>query len=383
MKLFLSAGEPSGDLHGANLIRELKKRVPQAEFMGFGGEKMADAGSQLHFRLTDLAVMWFGRAILNYRKFKNLLDQAEDYFRSERPDAVVVIDYPGFHWHLAKRAHQQGIPVYYFMPPQLWAWGGWRVKKVKDRISTVFTAMPFEDEWYRERGVKTEYIGHPYYDEIATQKLDEAFLAEQKNRSRPIIGLLPGSRNQEVKNNFAMQLLTAKRILTGRPDVRILVASFNETQKNAAKELADSMNVPVEFHVSRTPEIIELSTACVAVSGSVGLELLCRTKPTVVLYKLNEISRIIGRSFMTVPYISLVNLLAKQEIFPEYLTSRDRSPEASQHILSWLNDDFKRQLVVKRLEELRSQFAKTGACSRAAEYILNAVGEKIQKRKAA
>ena len=383
MNLFLSAGEPSGDLHGANLIRELKLRLPQATFCGFGGKKMADAGANLHYPLTDLAVMGFGRVLLNYRTFKGLLNRAEEYFKTEKPDAVVVIDYPGFHWHLAKRAHKHGIPVYYFQPPQLWAWAGWRVKKVKDRIDTVFTAMPFEDEWYRSRGVKTEYIGHPYYDEIAAQKLDTTFLAEQRSKPGPIVGLLPGSRNQEVKHNFETQLRTAKRILAARPDVRILVASFNETQAREAKEKAAASGIPVAIHVGRTPEIIELASACVAVSGSVGLELMCRSTPSVVIYKIGELSRIVGRSLMTVPYISLVNLLANREVFPEYLTSRDRSPEAAGHVLDWLNDESKRQLVVKQLDELRKKFAKSGACSRAAESIANAMVKRMEVKKAA
>ncbi|MFO0938427.1 MAG: lipid-A-disaccharide synthase [Gemmataceae bacterium] len=383
MNLFLSAGEPSGDLHGANLIRELKTRIPSASFSGFGGQKMADAGSKLLYPLTDLAVMWFGRAIWNIRTFMGLLDRAEEHFRTKKPDALVVIDFPGFHWHLAKRAHRCGIPVYYFQPPQLWAWGGWRVKKVKDRIDTVFTSLPFEDEWYQARGVKTQYIGHPYFDEIASQKLDETFLAEHRQSPSPIVGILPGSRHQEIRNNFETQLLTAKRILAARPDARIFVASFNDEQARVVKEKAAAANVPVSIHVGRTPEIIELSKACVAVSGSVGLELLCRTTPSVVIYKINEISRLIGRSFMTVPHISLVNLLAKAELFPEYLTSRDRSPEAAGHVLSWLNDSEKRSALVRQLEELRAKYAKTGACGRAADTIANALGQRESLRSAA
>jgi lipid-A-disaccharide synthase len=383
MNLFVSAGEPSGDVHGANLIREIKARASHASVSGFGGPKMAAAGATLHYPLTDLAVMWVGRVLLNIRTFSRLLNEAETYFRSQRPDAVIVIDYPGFHWHLAKRAKKHGIPVYYFQPPQLWAWAGWRVKKVRDRIETVFTAMPFEDDWYRARGVKTEYVGHPYYDEIAAQRLDGAFMTAGRAEPGPVLALLPGSRDQEVKNNFATQLATAKRVLAARPDARVLVAAFNESQAAVTRSMATSAGVPVAVHVGRTPEIIELATACVAVSGSVGLELMCRAKPTVVVYKLGEVSRFVGRCFMTVPYISLINLLAKKELFPEYLTSRDRSPEAAAHVLGWLNDESKRLAAVAELESLRATYAKTGACGRAASRVVNDLTSRTAVRRAA
>src|SRR6266508_1929366 len=158
MHLFISAGEPSGDLHGANLIRALKRLEPSIRFSGFGGDKMEAAGCKLLYPLTKLAVMWFLRAILNIFTFIRLLKRAKRFFRDEKPDAVIVIDFPGFHWQVAKRAHAQGIPVYYFVPPQLWAWAGWRIEKMKKWVRHVLSALPFEDDWYCERGMPSTYI---------------------------------------------------------------------------------------------------------------------------------------------------------------------------------------------------------------------------------
>ena len=143
MHLFISAGEPSGDLHGANLVRALHERDPAARLVGFGGDRMADAGADLVYPLTQLAVMWFGRAMAHLPTFFKLGRRAEVYFRSRRPDALVLIDYPGFNFALAKRAHRVGVPVYYFVPPQLWAWAGWRVSKMRRCVRTVMTALPF------------------------------------------------------------------------------------------------------------------------------------------------------------------------------------------------------------------------------------------------
>ena len=149
MRIFISAGEPSGDLHAANLIHSLRRVYPDAQFDGFGGEKMAAAGANLRYPLVNLAVMWFLRVLLNIRTFFRLADQARDYFIRERPDAVVLIDYPGFHWHIAKRAKAAGIPVIYYVPPQLWAWAGWRIEKVKRTVDEVLCSLPFEPDWYK------------------------------------------------------------------------------------------------------------------------------------------------------------------------------------------------------------------------------------------
>ncbi|HJZ55678.1 MAG TPA: lipid-A-disaccharide synthetase, partial [Gemmataceae bacterium] len=289
MHLFLSAGEPSGDLHGANLIRAILRRQPTAQLVGFGGERMRAAGAELLFPLTNLAVMGFRRVIANLPTFFCLAAQADEYFRTHRPDAVVLIDYPGFHFALAKRAHAAGIPVYYFVPPQIWAWRTGRVKKVRRWFDTVLTALPFEEQWYRSRGVKTRYVGHPYYDELAAQKPDPAFLAAERAKPGRVVGLLPGSRNQEVSANAPLMLAAAKHIRAVRSDVRFLVAGFNEPQAAMVREMARSSGLPVEMHVGRTPEIIELSRACVAVSGSVGLEMLYRLKPAAIVYRMGRI----------------------------------------------------------------------------------------------
>jgi lipid-A-disaccharide synthase len=368
MKLFLSAGEPSGDLHGANLIAALKAVDPNVQITGFGGPRMAAAGSQLMYPLTDLAVMWFGRVLAHVPTFYRLAKQAETYFATEKPDAVVLIDYPGFHWHIAKRAKRQGVPVFYFVPPQLWAWAGWRVNKMRRTVDTVLTALPFEDVWYRERGVKTQFIGHPYFDELTKHRLDAEFIAGVKAASGEIIALLPGSRNQEVTHNFAMMASAARKIAAARPGVRFLVAAFNEKQAAACRPLLDG--VPATVHVGKTPEIIDAANAAVSVSGSVGLELLYHGTPAVVVYKLSRLALRIGKTFKKCPYISLVNLLAGRELFPEFLTANDDSSAIAAKVLHWLENPAARAELVAALNALRREHGHPGACGLAAATIL-------------
>src|SRR5262249_19070833 len=146
-------------------------------------------------------------------------------------DALVLIDYPGFNFQLARLAHARGIPVFWFVPPQLWAWAGWRVRKMRRWVDHLLCSLPFEESWYRERGVPAHYLGHPYFDELGSQRLDDVFLAEQGRLPAPIIGLLPGSRNQEIERNLASMLDAAARIHANRPDVRFLVACLHRAHQ--------------------------------------------------------------------------------------------------------------------------------------------------------
>ncbi|WP_439627242.1 lipid-A-disaccharide synthase [Gemmata sp.] len=380
MKLFLSAGEPSGDLHGANLIRALRRRDPEIEVAGFGGPKMAAAGASLHYPLTELSVMGLRRVLEHLPTFFRLAADSERLFRDDRPDAVVLIDYPGFNFELAKRARAAGIPVYYFVPPQLWAWRRGRARQVRKWCAGVLSALPFEDDWYRARGVRTHYVGHPYFDELANQRLDPAFLADERVKGGAVVALLPGSRNQEVAANFEMMLAAARKVKAARPDARFLVAAFNDRHAAQVREAAARAAFPVSVHVGRTPEVIELADACVAVSGSVSLELMYRAKPSVVVYRMAPLSLWLARRLVKLPYFTLVNLLAGEALFPEIATARDESERIAGHVLGWLNNPAARDAAVARLAALRDRVAVPGACERAADFLL---GEPAALRRAA
>jgi len=372
MHLFLSAGEPSGDLHGANLVRALLRRDPSVRVTGLGGPKMTAAGVNVLFPLAKHAVMGFVRVLKHLRTFFRAARLAQDSWAADRPDAVVVIDCAGFNLPLAKRAHAAGIPVYYLMPPQVWAWRSHRVKKMRRFCAGVLTALPFEEKWYRDRGVATHFVGHPYFDELAAQQPDAALVATERAAGGPIVGLLPGSRDQEVTANLPLLVGAARRVAAERPDVRFRVAAFNDRQADVCREAFAGLNLPVEVMVGRTPEVIAMATACVAVSGSVGLELMGRHVPTVVVYRMGRWTLKLVRMLVKVPYMSLVNLLAGEELFPEHATHSDDPGPVAAPILRWLNDDSARTAVVERLRALTEQEARPGACDRAAAYLLDA-----------
>jgi len=389
MKIFFSVGEPSGDLHAANLIRALRERCPDVEAVGYGGPRMAEAGCQLHTDLTALAVMWFGRVLLNLHKFWGLVSRADRYFRHHRPDAVVLIDYPGMNWWIASRAKLHGIPVFYYTPPQIWAWARWRVKKVQRYVDHVLCALPFEEAWFRDHGCRATFVGHPFFDEVRSHPYDAAFIAEQSRHAGPLVAILPGSRTQEVKNNLHWLLKAAARVHERVPEARFAVAAFKPSQAQTAREMAQQRGLEVEVHCGRTPELMRLATCAMSVSGSVSLELLYHTTPTVILYWIDRAAYWVQRWFRKVKYITLVNLLSTGELyptdltpynpeqpdadrvlFPEYLTWEDKSEQVAGHVIEWLTDDAKRASREAELAALRDRVAHGGASAKAAEYIV-------------
>lgn len=389
MEIFFSAGDPSGDLHAANLIRTLRRYRPKIRCVGYGGPEMARAGCRLHADLTRLAVMWFLRAIINLHKFLLLWWRADRYFRDHRPDALVLVDYPGFNWWMARRAKARGIPVFYYAPPQIWAWASWRVKKMRRYVDHVLCSLPFEEAWLRERGCRATFVGHPFFDECRRRRLDQAFLDREIKRPGRLVAILPGSRTQEVAHNLHWFLKAAGLVRMAVPDVRFAVAAFKPAHAAYARRLVAGSGLPVEVYVRRTRELMELAECCLAVSGSVSLELLYHTRPTVVLYWVGRLAYRVQGWFRRVKYITLVNLLAAREIFvrraaefdphrdgaeemlfPEHLTCEDRSGEMAAQIIRWLIDAEARRTCVVRLARLKVRVGAGGASRKAARYVL-------------
>jgi lipid-A-disaccharide synthase len=396
MRIFFSVGEPSGDLHGANLIRALAAEHPDWQFVGYGGPRMAAAGCQLHADLTQLAVMWITRVIVNIHKFLGLLFAADRCFRDERPDAVVLIDYPGFNWWIARRAKARGIPVFYYGTPQVWAWASHRVRKMRRYVDHVLCKLPFEERWFRERGCHATYVGHPYFDELRSQRLDEDFVRELRRGPGQLVTILPGSRTQEVEANLQAFLRAAEVIAAHVPNVRFAVAAFKESQAETARALANESTLAIRVHVGRTPELIHAADCCLACSGSVSLELLYHAKPSVVLYQIGRVGFFIQSLFRRVRYITLVNLLTTDDIasdrpawiydpaeprdahvlIPEYLTCGDKSAALAAHVVEWLTQPAVRHGRAAALADLRDRYAQGGASQRAAEYIVQTLGGK-------
>jgi len=390
-RIFFSVGEPSGDLHGSSLIRLLKQKEPTIHVTGFGGPLMQAAGMTLLEDLTQLAVMWLVPAMLNIDKFWRLLRRADRFFEEERPDAVVLIDYPGFNWWVARKARKHGIPVFYYGVPQMWAWGGWRVKKMRRLVDHVLCKLPFEAVWYQERGCRAHYVGHPYFDSLATRHVDSEFLGSHApTEAGRLVTILPGSRLQEVRTNLPCFLSAARHVAAAVPGTRFAIAAFNHQQAELARVAMADSSLRVEVYAGKTSELIQLAHCCIACSGSVSLELMYYAKPAVIHYWINRGMYHFAQTFLLqVKYMTLVNLLAcedrydvahapydpnqpgaEQVPFPEYPTCVDKSREIAAHVVEWLADAGAYRRRVDQLVDLRSRFCTNGATLRAANYVL-------------
>lgn len=389
MRIFVSVGEPSGDLHGSNLIREMHRRRADIRFVGFGGHKMKAAGCQLDADMTELSIMGVARVVPHLKRFWGLLQHADRCFRAERPTAVVLIDYPGFNWWVARRAKRHGIPVFYYGTPQIWGWATHRVRKLRKLVDHALCKLPFEPDWYRQRDCQATYVGHPYFDEFTHRDLDERFL--RRFSDSQVVTVLPGSRKQEVSANLPAFLRTIDHVHQQLPRVRFAIANYNDDQAAITKRIIRHHRVKteVEIHVNRTRELMHRATCCLACSGSVSLELLHEAKPTVIHYRIDPFGDFLQRRFRRCKFITLVNLLTSdrrfnmndsydpddlgsldEAPFPEYLTVGDRSADMARHLIRWLTNENARQQIIDRLSPLRDSFAKPGASQRAADYIL-------------
>lgn len=383
MHYFISAGEPSGDLHGSNLVKALRKADPSARFSGFGGDKMSAAGCKLLYPLCNHPVMGLMAVFLHLFTFMRLARRARLFFRNEKPDALILIDYPGFHWHLAKRAKWEGVPVFYFVPPQLWAWAGWRVRKMRRNVDCVLSALPFEHDWFKARGVDSIYIGHPYFDELGERTLDLGFMESQAGKPGRMIALLPGSRTAEVNRNCADMLDAACRVYRRFPETRFVVAAYKESQAALVRERIISRDVPVEVHVGRTSEIIAGCEVALSVSGSVSLELMYRLKPTAIVYRSSHLMKFFVKLLVKIKYATLVNLLADEAVYPEFLGTDSKAVAIADQLGIWLGDLNAAGVCVRKLEKILADVAEPGACERAAAILRERLQTPMTLRRAA
>lgn len=380
MRIFFSVGEPSGDEHTAQLINELQKQAPNLQAAGFGGERMQQAGCKLDFKLTDLAVMGFAKVVPHLAKFYRVAQQARRIFQTDRPDAVVLVDFPGFNWHIARYAKQLGIPVFYYLPPQIWAWASWRVERVRKYVDHVLCALPFEPQWYAERGIQAEYVGHPALEAFDRKPLDPDF--PQLYSGQSVVGILPGSRTQEVTSNWPVQLNVISRLHDRCPDVRFAVACYKQAHLELCQRLyhQHGQSLPVDFHIGKTSEIIDRASLCLMVSGSVSLELLARGTPGIVMYRPSWFLYWFGLRVIQCNYMSLPNIFGERFVMPEFTVVGNPAIPTRQiadTIRWWLEDETELQRRAEAMSNIRDSAKVENAIGRAATAILQRLPQEV------
>jgi lipid-A-disaccharide synthase len=373
--VFVVAGEPSGDLHGANLVREILQIEPDISFHGIGGERMGAAGVQIEHDLASEAIMGFTEVLRKLGYIRAVFREAVAFLRRNRPDLLILIDYPGFNLRLAERAKELGIRTVYYISPQVWAWGKGRVERIARLTEKVLVILDFEESIYDEAGVSVEYVGHPLIDHIERVSLDQGFIEERTRPDCITVGLLPGSRPQEVKRHLAVMLRTAELLWRELPELRFLVACPNERIGQLARQIVQRWChrrecTPVEVVSRKTYEVVNLSTFCLVASGTATLETAYFLKPMAVIYKTSFASWLLARLLVKVDNIALVNILARRQVVPEFIQFNARPRGIAAEVALLLGDDQRRAEMETALGEVKDKLGKSGASARAAQAVI-------------
>ncbi len=372
MKIFISAGETSGDIHGANLMLELKKLNPAVEIYGLGKERMIEAGLHCLHDMGGRAVMWL-HGLTKIVELWRIRSDCVKFFDEHMgaycntPLLVILIDYCGFNFHLAKAAKKRGIPVMYYISPQLWAHGPWRARKIKKLVDKMVVIYPFEEEFYKRAGIPVKYVGHPLFDELAKES---GVWSLESRVETSLIALLPGSRIQEIKKLLPLFLKAGKEILKNMPSAKFIVSCSDEAHKGLIEGLINQApTLPCKIIVGNISGVIKASTLCITSSGTITLEIASYLVPMVICYRLSPISYFIAKPHIP-PYISLVNKLADDEIVPEALMYRDDARWVASHALDLICDKEEREKHIEGLRLIKELIGKPGASRRAAEEAL-------------
>ena len=374
MRYYIIAGEASGDLHGSNLIKQLKKQDPSTDVRCWGGDLMQQAGGHLVKHYKDLAFMGFTEVLMNLRTIFRNMDFCKADILGYAPDALILIDYPGFNLRIAKWARQQGLRIIYYISPQVWAWKENRVKQIRANIDKMLVILPFEKEFYRKWNYEVEYVGHPLVEVIAAKSA-----ASVEAPPKPIIALLPGSRKQEILKKLPVMLETSRFF----PDHQFIVAQAPGQDPEFYKNLLSPYPNVSSVRNDTYALLLTAQAACVT-SGTATLETALFGVPEVVCYKGSSISYQIARRLIKVKYISLVNLIMDKLVVKE-LIQDELTPENLRRELNDIlyNTGRQQQLRIDylNLKELLSQGGHASA--NAAESILRFMREQSSGRKPA
>ena len=364
IKLFFIAGEPSGDLHGGALIKAIKHYHPNSSFMGHGGDSMKKAGMQILEHSDTLSIMGFFEVLKHLPRMIKIMDKTISAIKRVKPDRIILIDYPGFNLRLAKRIKHLNIPITYFILPQAWAWKENRVQMMQSLIDQSLSILPFEQNWFEQRGLTTNYVGHPFSEEYHVNETSKDFYQRHNlSYDDPILLLLPGSRQQEIDQHWPIFIKTIDELKTKFSNLQIIVGQAPNVQ---IFPLPD--NIKVE-HDSRKAMVV--ATAALVSSGTATLECAVEDTPLVVCYKLSGLSWALAKQQIKVNYVSLVNIIGDKNIVPEVLQKKMTVHNLCNAISPLLNEKSnERKIMLSGFEEVRKSLGVPGVYKRAAEAII-------------
>ena len=371
MKYYLIAGEASGDLHGANLMKALKRQDAEAAFRYWGGDLMSDVGGSLAKHYRELAFMGFTEVIANLRTiFKNIAFCKKD-IEKFNPDVIIFIDYPGFNLRIAKWARRMGYRTHYYISPQIWAWKEARIKEIKRDVDAMYVILPFEKDFYEKKhNFPVHFVGHPLIDEISdrVQVMPNIFKRENGLDERPIVALLPGSRKQEISKMLEVMLSVVENF----KEHQFVIAGAPSQDASFYSPFIQKQNV--HLLLNKTYDLLSISNAALVTSGTATLETALFKVPQVVCYKSGRASYEIAKRIINLKYISLVNLILDKEVVTELIQTHFNSKELQKE-LTVILDPYQRAKLFLDYYDLEKMLGGRGASEKTARLIYTAIQE--------
>lgn len=370
-EIFIVAGEHSGDLIGEMLVKELRSLDSGLRITGLGGERMQNAGAEILLNLVrDLAIIGVAEVIIKFPKIYRAFHRTLDYLRRHRPAVVVLIDYPGFNLRLAKRVRKLGIPVVYYVTPQVWAWHRSRLRRMSRCIDMAMVILPFEEKLLRDAGIPVRFVGTPWLDlMVLTMNRSEVFAHFGFDGEKKLIGILPGSRSREVATHLPLMLEAAEKIQAVREDVQFVIVRASSVDPGLIERLVADSKIRVKVIDTYRYNVRSSMDFAIVVSGTATLEtglLLC---PMVILYKMNALTWYIGRKMISIPDVGLINVVAGKRIVPELIGQHCTAANIARDTLRILENPGEMEQVISSLTRVKEEMGGPGASKRAATMI--------------
>jgi lipid-A-disaccharide synthase len=375
-KILLVAGEVSGDLHGSHLVEAIQRIEPEVQFLGVGGEGLERRGMKLLYPAHSLSVVGITEVFVKLRTILKALRGLKRSLEREKPDLVILIDFPEFNLRLAKIAHRRGIPILYYISPQVWAWRPKRIRLIAQLVRKMVVLFPFEVPLYEAAGVDVEWVGHPLLDIVKpTLPKEKAYQQFGLNPKQRTIGLLPGSRSHEVERLLPPLLASAHLLQKEIPDLQFVIPLAPGLPKTILSSRMKNISVPVKVVEGFTYDVMNLSDLLITASGTATLEGAILGKPMIIIYKVSFPSYWIGRALIRVDHIGLVNLVAEKEIAPELIQKDVHPQRIADEALRILRDPILSQKMSESMGEVCQKLGKPGAAQRAARIVTSLLHE--------
>lgn len=374
MKIMMSAGEASGDMHAAAVAAELKRIMPDADLFGMGGADMRKSGVRIIYDIENLGIIGVVEVIRHIPFFFRLRAFLKKAMVEEKPDVLVCVDYPGFNMKLAHVAKELGIPVIYYIAPTIWAWNKGRAKNIVRDVEQVASIFPFEAEAYRKAGARVTFVGHPLADTVKpSMSFEEAMDYFHGNPDKKRVLLMPGSRKNEVAGLLPVMIQAAEK-LAEKEECQFFIPRASTISKEMLLSIIGKTSLSIEITEGHQYDLMHICTACVASSGTATLETALMELPTVLVYKLAPFTWFLANLLVHVKYAGLPNLLLGREVTPELLQDRAQAENIVSILLPWLQDEKARQKNIEEIREVRKALGSGGAVHRVAELIIKTAG---------